>query len=58
MPGSAPAPRLRFGVVGISHGHICGMDVSNRTETATTQAHCFLAAELALVAQDKARVVS
>jgi predicted dehydrogenase len=33
-------------------------DVLNRTETAMTQAHCFLAAELALVAQDKARVVS
>jgi predicted dehydrogenase len=33
-------------------------DVLNRTETAMTQAHCLLAAELALVAQDKARVVS
>ena len=32
-------------------------DVLNRTETAMTQSHCFLATELALVAQDKARVV-
>jgi len=33
-------------------------DVLNRTETAMTQAHCFLAAELALVAQEKAHVVT
>jgi len=33
-------------------------DVLNRTETAMTQAHCFLAMELALVAQEKAHVVS
>ena len=33
-------------------------DVVNRTETAMTQAHCFLATELALQAQEKARVVT
>jgi len=33
-------------------------DVLNRTETAQTQAHCFLATELALQAQEKARVVT
>ena len=33
-------------------------DVLARTETAMTQAHCFLATELALVAQEKARVVA
>ena len=32
-------------------------DVLNRTETAMTQAHCFLATELALRAQEKARVL-
>ena len=29
-------------------------DVVNRTETAMSQAHCFLATELALIAQKKA----
>ena len=33
-------------------------DVLNRTETAMTQAHCFLSMELALVAQEKAHVVT
>ena len=33
-------------------------DVLDRTETAMTQAHCFLATELALLAQEKARVVT
>jgi hypothetical protein len=33
-------------------------DVVNRTETAMTQAHCFLATELALLAQEKARVLT
>ena len=33
-------------------------DVLNRTETAMTQALCFLATELALVAQEKAYVVT
>jgi len=32
-------------------------DVLNRTETAMAQAHCFLATELALAAQEKARMV-
>jgi hypothetical protein len=29
----------------------------HRTETAMTQAHCFLAAELALLAQSHARII-
>jgi predicted dehydrogenase len=33
-------------------------DVLNRTETAMTQAHCFLATELALVAQEQAHVLT
>lgn len=33
-------------------------DVLNRTETAMAQAHCFLATELALLAQEKARVLT
>ena len=33
-------------------------DVINRTETSMTQAHCFLATELALKAQKNARVLS
>ena len=33
-------------------------DVLHRTETAMTQAHCFLATELTLLAQEKARVVT
>jgi predicted dehydrogenase len=33
-------------------------DVLNRTDTAMTQAHCFLATELALLAQEKAHVVT
>jgi len=32
-------------------------DVLDRTETAMTQTHCFLATELALIAQEKATVV-
>jgi len=33
-------------------------DVLSRTETAMSQTHCFLAAELSLVAQEKARVIT
>jgi predicted dehydrogenase len=33
-------------------------DVLNRTETAMSQAHCFLATELALIAQKKAKVMT
>jgi hypothetical protein len=33
-------------------------DVVNRTETAMTQAHCFLATELALKAQKNARMMN
>jgi hypothetical protein len=32
-------------------------DVLNRTETAMTQAHCFLTTELALIAQQRASLV-
>ena len=32
-------------------------DVMHRTETAMTQAHCFLTAELALLAQSHARII-
>ena len=33
-------------------------DILNRTETAMPQAHCFLATELALLAQKNARVIN
>jgi predicted dehydrogenase len=33
-------------------------DIRNRTETAISQAHCFLASELALIAQKDARTIS
>jgi hypothetical protein len=33
-------------------------DVVNRTETAMRQEHCFLATELALIAQKKAKVMT
>jgi hypothetical protein len=33
-------------------------DVLNRTETAMSQAHCFLATELALKAQDQAQKIT
>jgi predicted dehydrogenase len=38
----------------LPYGRALRDDVLNRTETAMTQAHCFLAMELALEAQDKA----
>jgi len=43
--------------VGLPFGRQFVDDVLNRTETAVTQAHCFLATELALRAQAQARVV-
>jgi len=43
--------------VDLPYGRQLVDDVLNRTETAMTQAHCFLATELALVAQQKAHVV-
>ena len=44
--------------VELSFGRQLVDDVSNRTETAMSQAHCFLATELSLVAQEKARVIT
>jgi predicted dehydrogenase len=44
--------------VDVPFGRQLVADVLNRTETAMTQAHCFLSMELALVAQDKAHVVT
>ena len=38
----------------ITYGEQLRDDVLNRTETAMSQAHCFLAMELALIAQAKA----
>jgi predicted dehydrogenase len=43
--------------VELSYGRQLVDDVLNRTETAMSQAHCFLAAELALRAQERARVI-
>ena len=40
--------------VEVSHGKLLVDDVVNRTETLMTQAHCFLATELTLLAQKKA----
>ncbi|MGV3639856.1 MAG: Gfo/Idh/MocA family protein, partial [Adhaeribacter sp.] len=42
----------------LAYGESLVNDVLNRTETAMTQEHCFLATELALKAQDKAQKVS
>jgi predicted dehydrogenase len=41
--------------VDLSYGRLVVDDVLNRTETAMTQAHCFLATEFALQAQKQAR---
>ena len=42
----------------LTYGTMLVDDVINRTETAMTQQHCFLATELALTAQKKARNIS
>ena len=44
--------------VELSFGRQLVDDVLNRTETAMSQTHCFLAAELSLVAQEKAQVIT
>jgi hypothetical protein len=44
--------------VKLPHGELLVDDVLNRTETAMTQAHCFLATELALIAQKNATNIS
>ena len=46
--------RMQPGDVELPYGHLLVDDVLNRTETAMTQAHCFLATELALKAQQMA----
>jgi predicted dehydrogenase len=43
--------------VGLPFGRLLVDDVVNRTETAMTQAHCFLATELALKAQQMAKTL-
>lgn len=43
--------------VNLTYGHKLVDDVVNRTETAMSQAHCFLAMELALLAQKKAKKI-
>lgn len=40
--------------VELTYGKLLVDDILNRTETAMTQEHCFLAAELAILAQEKA----
>lgn len=44
--------------VNLPYGELLINDVLNRTETAMTQKHCFLAMELALKAQEKAKKIS
>ncbi|MCZ2479651.1 Gfo/Idh/MocA family protein [Aquirufa nivalisilvae] len=44
--------------VELPHGELLVNDVLNRTETAMTQDHCFLATELALIAQKQATKIS
>ena len=44
--------------VELPYGAALVNDVVNRTETAMTQAHCFLATELMLTAQAKAQRVT
>jgi len=44
--------------VELSFGRQLVDDVLNRTETAMSQTHCFLAAELSLVAQEQAHVIT
>ena len=43
--------------VNLTYGHKLVDDVVNRTETAMTQDHCFLAMELAMLAQKKAKTM-
>ena len=44
--------------VELPHGELLVNDVLNRTETAMTQEHCFLATELALIAQKNATKIT
>jgi len=42
----------------LTYGTLLVDDVINRTETAMSQQHCFLATELALIAQKKAKNIT
>jgi hypothetical protein len=44
--------------VSLPYGEQLVSDILNRTETAMTQAHCFLATELILKAQKEAKRIS
>jgi predicted dehydrogenase len=44
--------------VELTYGRLLIDDILNRTQTAMTQEHCFLAAELAILAQEKATVIT
>jgi len=44
--------------VELTYGRLLVDDIINRTETAMTQEHCFLAAELAIRAQDQAKNIT
>jgi len=50
--------RIECSEVPLLYGERLVNDILNRTETAMTQAHCFLATELALKAQKQARKIS
>jgi predicted dehydrogenase len=44
--------------VELRYGHLLVDDIVNRTETSMTQEHCFLAAELAIKAQQQAKLIT
>ena len=44
--------------VELTYGQLLVNDIVNRTETAMTQEHCFLAAELAIRAQEQAKLIT
>jgi predicted dehydrogenase len=50
--------RIECSEVPLLYGERLVNDILNRSETAMTQAHCFLATELALKAQKQARIIS
>jgi hypothetical protein len=50
--------RIECGDVALPYGERLVNDIINRTETAMPQAHCFLATELALKAQNQARIIN
>jgi len=42
----------------LPYGRLLVDDILNRTETAMTQTHCFLATELSLIAQKQAQKIN